>query len=345
MRRTVLDFRKSATPALIGACAADGPTLFSYLNSAIERLVYAGGETGWRGGWYKTVFNLTQDDPYVTTGREIARIINFTVCDVPVRTQNEFYEFLEASIGPQPPSSCPQSSQPVVQALDRGFFPSMVDIPTDTNYKLRAYPKDPRDYGKRLLASGIDENSVVIRNTDGTHEVAGEYLTLADPFVDSSAIFSRLDGVQKDVTFRDVDLYAVNQDDLSETLLSTYAPGETVPSYRRYYLDDLPENCCCSSIGSIQVYGMAKLECLPVASDTDFLLIGNLPALEEECLAIHYGRMDNPKALQMSAIKHMLAIKLLNQELDHYFGRSSIAVSQPLWGTADLRRTGVSTMI
>jgi hypothetical protein len=349
MRRRLLDFRKSATPALLGSCGADGPRLCEMLNTSTERLIYAGGETGWLGGWYKTAFSVTRANPYVTTGREIARIVNFDVCSYPVKTQNEFYEFLEAGVGLQPQTACDTPCQTTITAYERGFYPSMVDIPTSSTFRLRVYAKDTQDYGKRVLCSGTDTNDVIIRNTDttahSTTQVQGEFLTLGTPFTDSIAVFKTLTGVQKDITFRDVDLYAVDTATGAETKLSTYAANETVPSYRRYFFNNLPLNCCCSNTGTITVTAMAKLEFIPVTTDTDFLLIGNLPALEEECLSTHYGRMDNPTSLQMAALKHKNAITLLNKELDHYFGRMRPAINQPLWGTARLSYKNIGSMV
>jgi hypothetical protein len=329
---------------VIGSCAADLPTLCQYVNSAQERLIYAGTDRGWWGTWMKTVFSVTTTDPYITCGREIARIADLTVCGAPIRIQNEFYEFLESGIGLQPMNCGGDCCQSLLETYERGSVPTMVDVPDDSTYTLRAYPSDVRDDGKRLLISGLDANGVIIRNTDGTNEVSGEYLELATPFVDSVSQFTLINGVQKDVTFRDVALYAVDTVTGVETLLSTYAPDELVPSYRRYYINNLPTQCCGVS-GTAQVVGMSKLEFLPVRQDTDFLLIGNLPALEEEVASIWFGKMDNPKLFQLAMLRHANAIRLLNEEITHYQGTTHAAIINPIFGTAKLWNQRIGSVI
>lgn len=88
----------------------------------------------------------------------------------------------------------------------------------------------------------------------------------------------------------------------------------------------------------IPVTAMVKLEYIPVSVDTDFLIIGNIPALIEECLAIKYSRMDDPRSLELSAAHHAKAIKLLQQEMVHYEGRVQPAVQFSPFGTATTHR-------
>lgn len=343
MRRRVLDFRTSGTPGVLGTIAGDLPRCCRYLNEAQERLIYAGGETGWFGGWQRSVFSsVSRTNPYITLGREIAAIRNLDVCGTPVRVQNEFYEFLEGGVGLMPPNACDEPCG-ILETYERGNFPTMVDIPTDGIYKIRVYPTDTRDLGKRILFSGNDQNGIRIRTTDGLLEADGEYVILTAPFSDTVSGFSLLTAAQKDTTYREVAVYAVNVATGVETLLSRYAPDELTPSYRRYYLHDLPRNCCGSS--TVQVVGMAKLEFLPVRQDTDWLLIGNLPALKEECISIHFGEMDNAAALGMADKKHKEAIRLLNMELTHYLGKQRPAITQPLFGTAPLAIRNVGNLL
>ena len=79
---------------------------------------------------------------------------------------------------------------------------------------------------------------------------------------------------------------------------------------------------------------MAKLEFIPVVVDTDYLLIGNLPALKAECMAVRYEESDNEKSIAMGELKHRQAIKFLNKELVHYVGRERPAVNYAPFGTA-----------
>jgi hypothetical protein len=346
MRRRFLDVRRSTIPQIVGTIAGDLPTMVGYVNTAQERLILCGGDRGWWGSWYKTVWNVTTANPYITCGREIARITDLAVCGVSVKIQNEFYEFLEAGIGMQPNSYCgyTQCGEPI-QTFERGMVSTMIDIPSTGKYLLRLYLKDPRDIGKRVLISGLDQNGMVIRNTDGVNEVAGEYLVLSGPFVESISEFTKITGIQRDVTFRDVDLYAWETTTGVETLLSTYAPDEEVPVYRRYYISNMPLGCCCSTSGTVQVIGMAKLEFIPVRQDTDFLIIGNIPALEEEIKSIWFGRMDDPKLFGLSIAKHRNALHFLNEEIKHYQGTTRPAIHNPIFGTATLENQRIGSVI
>jgi hypothetical protein len=319
----------------------------------------AGGETGFYGTWQKMVFTVDPNDPYITLPRQVARIINLDVCRYPTRVQNEFFEFLEAGIGLQPanPCSCPPACA-VLETYDRGVVPTFRDIISTGNPKLiRVYLTNERDHEHRVLIQGLDQNGNVVRTLDNGIDTAGEYLILDDPFTDSEFFFSKITGVQKDITAGDVRIYEVDSVTGEQRLISTMEPGETVASYRRYFINGMCNTCCsctpaqttgCSNTTvptTSQVVAMAKLEFVPVVVDTDYLLIGNIPALKQECMAVRYEESDSENALQMAIVKHRQAIKLLNQELVHYMGRLQPAVGYAPFGNAKLEYQQIGTLI
>ena len=119
--------------------------------------------------------------------------------------------------------------------------------------------------------------------------------------------------------------------------------------YRRYYLHKLPWSCCDVQIPSnpcvaplvppsVTITAMAKLEFIPAARLTDWLIIGNIPALIEECKAIRYSDMDSEKSPALEEKSHRRAIKMLNDELTHYLGTEMPAVNLAPFGTARLDR-------
>ena len=342
-RSTFRDFRESRIPQAIGLCSADVPRLLQFCNAATLRLVQAGGETGWWGGWYKTVFNV-ESTGMLTLPREVARVINLAACQTPMRIENQFYEFLEASIGPQTETNTCTSGCCFPTAMyDRGTVPLMRDIDS-TNQKLRIYLTDSRDAGKRVLFKGIDQNLRTIHSLDGTVDVDGLFVTLAAPFVDTDSIYASVTGVIKDYTAGDVLVYQVDVTTGAQVLLSILAPNEQNPSYRRYELRNIPENCC-GTAGTAQVMGIAKLEYVPVFSDTDFLIVGNLEAMKHEVMSIWNEEKDSVEGAQKAAINHKHAIKLLQNELRHYLGTNRPAVVMPLWGTATLEKQSIGTLI
>lgn len=341
MRLTFGQVKQARLPSVLGYCSGDTPRLRQVINEAQQRLVQSGGETGWYGGWQRTVLTVASDDT-VTLPREIIRLVNVAVCENNVPIQNGFYEFLEGGIGPQPESGCNFNCPNAVRLLDRGMFPTMVQI-TSTDQRIRVYPTNAQDYGKRVLFSGLDHNDVIIRNLDGAINVAGEYVSLATPFTDTVSGFSSITGVQKDLMEDDILVYQYDMVTGSEVLLSRYAPDELVPQYRRYLIDNKPSWCCAGQ--TVQVQGMAKLEAVPVYKDTDYLVIGNLPALISECEAIRYSEMDSPTALAMEDRKHKEAIRLLQNELRHYMGSHKPAVTNPIFGTARLEYQRIGQLI
>jgi hypothetical protein len=345
------DVRQSRVPEAIGLCAADNAKLVEIINEAQQRLIFAGGETGWWGSWFRTVFTVdSATNPYITLPRSIARVINWDICRWPVRIQNEFYEFLEAGIGLQPITNCSGNSFQscnMMESYDRGQFPTFLDL-VPGNKRLRFYLTDAIDVGARILVQGKDQNGMTIYSLDGNVQVQGIFLNLTTPFVDTPFDISLLTGLQKDVTVGQVRIYEVDMLTGAQRLLSFMEPSEEVAGYRRYFLNGLPRNCCDptnTGVTTVQVTAMAKLAFIPVSVDTDYLIIQNMAALKEECQAVRFGEMDDSTSAQQAAIRHSKALNLLNGELRHHLGKEMPAINFAPWGTAHLsnQRIGLLT--
>lgn len=344
--KRLFDVRQSRIPESIGCCAADRDKLPAVVNEAQSRLVFAGGDTGWWGGWQKMVFNVdSADNPYITAPRSVARLIDIDYCRYPVRIQNEFYEFLQAGVGLQSfnTASCNPACQ-VPEGYDRGQFPTFTDM--TANRVLRFYIADPLDEGRRVLVQGTDTNDQTVYSLDGTVQVQGVYVNLTSPFVDTPFAFNTLTGLQKDITLGNVQVWEVDEDTAEQTLISYMEPGEEVAGYRRYFLNGLPRTCCPETANStiVQVTAMAKLALIPVNVDTDYLLIQNLEALKEECQAVRFGEMDDTTSAQQAQLRHQKAINLLNGELVHYLGKERPAIVFAPFGTAHLRRQLIGSL-
>lgn len=353
-RKTFKDFRTSRIPQTLGLCAADAPSLASYCNEAIQTLLQSSGDEGWWGTFATMVFNVDPNEPYITVPREVARLEQIDVCRTPVVINNSFYEFLQFGCGleRQRPDCAGQINarcgcQDNVQGYDRLTVPTMRDI-TPGN-KLRIYMTNGADTGKRIFFQSKDGNDKPIYTMDRGVPQNGFFMTLDNmvPFIESPMTLNSIQNVTKDNTVGEVQVYGINPSTTAQTLLSTYAPNETTPCYRRYFLSNLPSKCCdCDSPdGVVQVTAIVKLEFIPVYADTDFLLIGNLDALKNECQSIRYDEMDTQAAKQMAEYHHRNAIRLLNQELVHYLGKSRPALQFAPFGNARLENAGVGTMI
>lgn len=346
MRLTLLDVRASRLPKVIGACAADTPRILEYLNEAQQRLLTDKNcpPEGWWGTFARMAFTVSADF-YIVAPRNVARIQDLAVCNSPIRIQNEFYEWLEGGgLFGEPCTTCVEPCG-VLQAFDRGMTP--VQLPLASNATLRVYPADSRDQDEnsRILIKGLDANGVVVRSTDGGEDVNGEYMNLTYPFQSGTTVWKTITGIVKDETYGDVRLYAVDPVTGDESLIGFYEPNQTMGMFRRYYVNNMPSECCNNTQVATQVRGMVKLDYVPAAVDSDILTISNLPALILECESLRYSEMDQPQALQMAALKHDQAIQQLVGEFDHYVGRRNTAISVNPFGTATLEKRSIGALI
>lgn len=338
-RPRLLDFRTSDGPASVGLCSGDLDKVASVVNILQTRLLYCreAGDTGWWGGWAEMAFTVRRDDPYVTTPREVARIERLAVCRRPTPIQNQFYEFLDFSVGPQ---HLGQRCGQWLQVYERNTVPTFVEL-NPSGKTIRVTYTNAADIGKRVFLQGYDSNENVIYSQDGLVEVEGIFLTLENPFVQAPFGITRLTGIQKDITVGPVKFYEVDLTTGDTTLILTMMPGEETASYRRYYFGGLPRNCCPdpnNPTTHILITAIVKLDLIPVKVDTDYLLIQNIPALVEEAESWRYSKMDNAEAQQMSQMKHTMAVRYLQGQLVHREGKDRPAVVFRPFGSAIQQR-------
>jgi hypothetical protein len=344
-RLRLYDVRMSRLPAAIGVCEADVPKIASVVNAVEQRLIYAkeAGDDGWWGTWAEMAFSVTRSNPYITTPRNVARLEWVNACNVPIPLNNQFFEYLQFGNGSLP-KTCPGECLPP-QSLMRNNVVTFVDQSV-TPMLLRAYRSSASDIGKRVLAQGIDQNGTVVISQDGYNRVTGQFMQFLDTssFVTWEMQFASLTGIQKDVTTGPVTIYQVDPATGAEILLLTMEPGETTAWYRRYYFHSLPNQCCQApgSPESVEVKAIVKLEPIPVAVDTDYLLLQNLEAIIAEAQSMRFATIDSAQALQMSRERHQAAISFLNGELGHYLGIDSPAVGFKPFGSASLQRVRIS---
>lgn len=300
------------------------------LNEATERLLNCFSETGPYGCWDKVVFNVDRTTPYATLPAKYARAASINACRFPMRISNEWQETLFEGIGLQ--TQCAGANGCGVEgAFDRGNKPTAYDMPAGASY-LRIYLTDIRDVGKQVIfSSAVDANGNGIYSSSGYSNVDGFPLVLQTPFTTSAFTVTSFSGIEKPVTYGDIVLRAVDPTTGAETFLSRYTPQETNPWYRRYYLHSLPNGCCACPTNpcQVQITAMLKLEYRPTCQPTDVLIIGCIPALKEEAMAIRFSEMDSVNGAQLAEIHHRKAVKLLNQQLAHYEGEQPAVVVMP----------------
>lgn len=355
MKNTVKDIRLSRFPEAIGVNYNDLPSITRAINECVQRLIIDPRQPdgGWWGTWVPATFNVSRSAPYIAAPSGVARIMLMDVCKQPIRLQNQFYEFLWAQRGYLPKNGCCGVGQTsncntlfdvATEAFFRGNYATQYDV-TSESY-VRAYITDSLDSGagKRILIQALDANGLKIYSLDGQNQIEGFYLDLVSPFVQSTQSVSSIYGIQKDYTYGDIPLTAVDVSTAVETTLARFEPGDTNPQYPRYYLDSLPAYCC-NGTTTIQVQALCKLDYRPVYVDQDWVLIGNIPALIDEAQAVYHDGIQDQTAAKISLTKHNNAVLKLMGELDHYMGKEMPAISVAVFGTAHLRNQGIGTLI
>jgi len=348
MQRTrLIDFRLSRGPAAVGACASDIYRIAQLVNSAQRRLLMAkeAADEGWWGTWAEMAFIVSRDNPYITCPREVARLEKIDVCTMPVDVQNQFYEYLDFGNGRLPKAwSSRLCENRVRTAYARNCVPTFTDLSNAPQF-IRIFTTDSADVGsrRRVLLQGTDNSGNVIVSQDGLVQVTGQWVEFATPYATAPMQFNTITGIQKDVTNGFIQIFQVDPTTGEQVLLLEMQPGETTASYRRYYLDALPLDCCGGTGDNpeVTVTALAKLELIPVVVDTDYCLIQNLEALIEECQAVRYSEMDTPVAAQLEAKCHARAIGHLNGELTHYMGFDKPALIFKPFGSAVLERVRI----
>ena len=313
-----------------------------YANDAQERLLMDPlcPSEGWWGG--SVTLNLTATianrSAYVVTPREIARLIVMGICQQPVQIRNGWYEYLQFGRGLQPKGCQNSACASPFQAYERDNVVTLAPL-LSTPQQVRIYPTDVRDAGKRVLLQGKDQNGMVILTTDpGTGQSApGEYISLSFPFSTSVNQFSTITGIQKDQSYGLVQFFQVDPDTGAEVALSAMDPNEGTAWYRRYLVNGIPSQnlCCASPANPLQITAQGRLDFVPVQNETDYLTIPNVPALLEEAQSIRFAKMEN--GANQSAFHHVRALQLLNGQVDAMEGKTSVAISVPIWGSARLR--------
>lgn len=340
-RPTFMLARSSGLPGHIGLCAEDISDVAAAVNEAQLSLMIdpEKPDEGWWGGWVKMVFNLTVTNfaAQIVTPRDIATIIVYDVCQRPRPLRNGFYEYLQFGIGERPRACAPFCDRPQ-QAFERDNVPLLAPFPATGPQRIRVYITNSADVGKRLIVQGTDQNGNIVYGVDTTTGAAilGERVGFTMPFASSAFQYQTITGLLKDVTLGPVLIFAVDSNG-NQTQISSMEPSETSAAYRLFQLDGLPPNCCNTPTGQVQVQAQCKLDFVPVQSDTDYLCIPNIPALDEECQARYFSRIDTTTAAKLEAKHHARAISYLVGQLDHQMGKVRTAISVPLFGSAKLR--------
>jgi hypothetical protein len=354
MKLRLIDCRLSRLPEVVGLCQDNVPGIAEYVNAAQQRLLYAkeAGDESWFGTWAEVRLNVSRNAPYITLPREIARLEAATVCDRPVPVQNQFYEYLQYGNGRMRKDWLRRCNTPQRAVYTRNNEPLFTDL-FNAPQVIGIYTTDIADVGvKRVLIQGLDQNGVPVYTQDNGQQVLGEFVTLETPFATTKNQYSKVTGVQKDVTLGIIQFVQIDPNTAAQYALLTMEPGEKVASYRRYFFDKLPCGCCPANgvttpvpCPPAQVTAIAKMELIPVVADTDWLLFQNLEAIIEAAAEVFFSKVQNMDSQKLAAVHHTNAIRFLNGELGHYLGVNQPAAHIAYFGSARLERQAIGTLI
>lgn len=333
MRVTFADAQNSRLPSQIGACPTD-QRFVDLLNEAQQRLIYC-------GKWWGTVqkWRFCATDGCVALPSQFATLEAVAVCGRPIAIRDQFYEFLENGFGIRGNSvtttgSTVGTTSPccggvsgvcgIQEALFRGFYPTFADI-QPTGKQVQVVCDKITDVNKPVLVLGYDDNNNWIRTTQSGVVQDGEVVQLSQGGTRSVNNFSVVTDLQPP---SNLDgqwwLYEYTIAGGALRLIGQYQYFDRRPSFQRYFFPAIIPNLAApaGTCTQILVEALVKLEFIPVKNPTDYLIIGNLPALKEMMMALSKAE-DEPDALrkvQIVSAGQTVAKMILDQELDHYLG-------------------------
>jgi hypothetical protein len=302
MRVTLADLRASRVPEALNIPPTD--TRFAaYVNEATERLLR-------KGHWWGTTakYAISVMSGYITLPRQIATIEKVSTDHIIKPVRDQWYEFLDNGWGTR------EATTGTEEALFKGRYATISDVvPSDK--KARIYCDLASDAGKKVLILGYDDDGNWIRTTQDGVVSDGEIIALAQsPGTYSTSKFSAITDVQAPTNLDGQWwLYSHSTVDDTESLLGNYQYDEIRPSYARYFFPAL----ALITETPVLVEALVKLDFIPVARDTDYCLLGNIPALKRMCMAVKAEEENRfTDALALEA----MAVKSLDEELAHYLG-------------------------
>lgn len=312
---------KSALARVAGQTGMDvsDPRVMDYVNEATEELMNV-----FDFPWVIDRLNFFVTSGKITLPSGYDRIMLMNINCVPMQMQSPWFEFVGVGLDLITDVNGDwQNLDYLYQlngVLDKDQVCQFQPIPTDQAYYLTIFGQaghDERTDGVRakIIVQGYDfqKQWIRTRNSDGDWidgievEINGD---TAPYRTDTTQTISEVTAISKEVTNGYVYLYVAP---VSGTRLhiATYAPKDTQPFFRRYYIQGL--NCN----SEYHVLARCRKKFLPITEDGDFLIISNLPAMKTMVQAIYYRDANEPD----DYVKYKaLAVMILKDEARAYIG-------------------------
>ena len=325
IQRTLGDIRNvvSQVAGMTGMSLTDA-RFIERVNLCQEELMNEGDWPGVVDRWHLLFDEVTGE---LVLPYWLDRLLQVTVDYCPAQIMSPWAEFVNYGTGPLNDSILAadgttnlQPRQWVSSCLDRGEVVSHYPIPaTGGPWYLRCYATEVEAAGAILNLQGFYNNRLIRSQPDGTNGdwINGVNIGIdhAVPYTETLVPFASLKAVVKPPTNGYIRLVA--SDGTSEVELSQYAPAETTPSYRNYFIPSLwrAQTGVCNRV----VLARARKRYVPVAKDKDVLIISNLNALK--CMIIAQWKRDAGSFQEYDVLKGQ-AIDIMRKEATGYLGKS-----------------------
>lgn len=330
MRRTLQDAQNSRISNELGVCAT-APIFIQWLNNAQERLLI-------KGHWWGTTVRVAMcaTDGCITLPPQVATLEKAAICGRPIPVHDMFFEFLDGGMGVRHSnnSGCGNSNSTstncggdgvcgIPEANYRGRFPTYSDI-IPTGKQLNLVCDLAADVGNKALCLGYDDNGNWIRTLQNSVWSDGEVIAFAQSAGTNSVNnFSMISDIQLPSNMNGQSwLYEYNIAAATRRLLAHYQYFETRPSYSRYFFPSIRANTSGSGCTTVLVEAIVKLAFIPVVNPTDYLIIENLPALQEMMVGIKNAENEESSITRVELLQAATAsaVMILDDELNHYYG-------------------------
>lgn len=274
------------------------PLFLQRLNEARERFFHSGT---WKGVvqpyYFEASANATITGPWF-----LESMLASTIRGIPTPAYTEFHRFVPGGPGfglPEWSNGC--------QFYDLGDrFPTTVEIPEGSSGVLRTTIASADDAGKQNRYYGLDASGNEIYDADG---VPGESVTLAYPTTNTTNSFSKVTGVVKEQSSGRQTLACVISG--TPTTLSIYQPVETIPLYRKYQIGEVNES---ATYGNMTIATLWRLRFIPLTSENDFVIPGNIGALKMALLALNAESAPAANMLETADAYWAKAYRLLDEQ-------------------------------
>lgn len=239
------------------------------VNKVMSRIYTMGG---WRGSKATYTMNVSSTGR-VTLPAHLDSIIGYqhdlnstddTAGNVGLLIGGMGYEFLYNG-----PGHLDETQATSGELIDEGEVPTLVEFPS-TASQLTVTISDSGDAGEAIKITGLDDSSNEVIDGNGA---PGERIVYVNPDATSSTTYSDIYGIQKDLTQGRVIVKH------GSTVLATLQPGERHPVYRRYKVAH-------SDVTDATIKAYCKRRYVPVVDEEDYIIPGNLAALQSGLLAL-----------------------------------------------------------